>query len=192
MENSNKNYVAKAFLSCSLRSEDRKFVILVSDILKSFNIQPFGTVGMLTASPENTVTSMKKNIELSDFVVVAATKRYFTRDNHTGKESNTLSEMVHSEIGMAEALNKPIVVFVKKGTNVGSLIKNITQYIYLDGTQINFDSQKNMIFDLLNKAYLKSQETKKKESFNSLKNLLIGGLAVYGGLSFFSGGYEDD
>ena len=135
---------------------------------------------------------MKKNIELSDFVVVAATKRYFTRDNHTGKESNTLSEMVHSEIGMAEALNKPIVVFVKKGTNVGSLIKNITQYIYLDGTQINFDSQKNMIFDLLNKAYLKSQETKKKESFNSLKNLLIDGLAVYGGLSFFSGGYEDD
>jgi len=57
MENSNKNYVAKAFLSCSLRSEDRKFVILVSDILKSFNIQPFGTVEMLTASPENTVTS---------------------------------------------------------------------------------------------------------------------------------------
>ena len=180
------NYKAKAFLSCSLREEDRNFVDLVANILKHYQIEPFGTVGKYDASPENPSSLMKQNIENSDIVVIAATQRYLTKDFHDDSESNTLSEMIHTETGMAYALSKPVVVFVEEGTNVGSFIPSITHYVTLDGTQNNLDSQSNIIKGLLNSALQKVDEKKRKAEWDGLGNLVIGGLALYGGLTLLS------
>lgn len=187
-----KNYIAKAFVSCSLRPEDRHFVDLVANILHYYQIRPFGTVGLYDSSTDNPAQLMKANIEKSDFVVIVATKRYLTKDNYNGKESNSLSEMIHTEAGMAFAKSKPVVVFVQEGANVGSFIPNITQYITLDGSQQNLVSQANLIMHLINNAYQKSEEIKIQSIWKGLGQIVVGGLAVFGGLSLLGGGEVTD
>jgi len=191
MQDNQINYIASAFVSCSLRKEDSQFMNFVANILHHFQIKPFGTVGLFDASTENPVQLMKTNIEKSDFVVIVATKRYLTRDAINGSSSNMLSEMIHTEAGMAFANSKPVVVFVQEGTNVGNFLPSITQYITLDGTQKNLDSQKNLIMYLLNSAYQKSEEIKRQKSWQGLGRLLVGGLAIFGGLKLLDDGADN-
>ena len=162
----------------------------MSNILSHFNFNPFGTVGLYDASTDNPVVLMKNNIDNCDFVVIAATKRYLTKDTHNNKESNSLSEMIHTEAGMAFAKSKPIVVFVEEGTNVGNFIPNVTQYITLDKTQENLDSQYNLIVALLNNALHKAQAIKRQKSWKELGSLALKGLAIFGGLKLLGGGED--
>ena len=155
-------YYAKAFVSCSLRAEDEPFVDFICSILKAYNIKPFGTVGKFSASPENPITLMNKNIKNADIVVICATPRYIQKDIQNGNESNGLSEMIHVETGMAIAYGKPVVAFVKEGTNVGNALANITQYIELTGTKEDYIEKKDLIYSLLNNAYKYSIEERKK------------------------------
>jgi len=186
------NHLANVFVSCSLREEDKPFIDLVTNILIHYNFNPFGTVGLYDASTDNPVALMKKNIDKCDFVVVAATKRYQTKDTHNeDKESNSLSEMIHNETGMAYMKSKPIVVFVEEGTNVGGFIRNITQYITLDKSQENLDSQTNLILSLLNDALQKVQAKRRSTAWKDLGSLLLKGLAAYGGLKLLNESDED-
>lgn len=177
-----KRYIARAFVSCSIRDEDRQFVNFVSNILHHYRVFPFGTVGIYAASPENPSELIRRNIELSDFVVIAATKRYFTEEIQSGCISNAISEMIQVEAGIAFANAKPVVVFVKEGTNVGTFLPSITQYITLDGTQDNLDSQSNLIMSLLRSASRHALVVKDRQDWRELRDILIGGLAIYGGL----------
>ncbi len=155
-------YFAKAFVSCSLRTEDKPFVDFVCSILKAYNIKPFGTVGKFSASPENPVKLMNKNIKDADIVVICATPRYVQSDIQTGNTTKGISEMIHVETGMAIAHGKPVVAFVKEGTNVGNALANITQYIELTGTKEDYIKKKDLIYSLLNNAYKYSIEERKK------------------------------
>ncbi len=150
---SKQEYYARAFVSCSLRDEDKPFVEFVCSILEAYRIQPFGTVGKYFVAPENPVVSMEKNINNADIVVICATPRYTLKDIYNGNETNGMSEMIHVETGMAIANDKPIVAFVQKGTNVGNVIPNITQYVELTGTEEDFHKKENKIASLLNNAY---------------------------------------
>jgi hypothetical protein len=143
----------KAFISCSLRNEDKPFIDIVEEILRKHGIEPFGTVGKYTAAPENPAESMKRNIPLADLVVIIATPRYSQRDLKTGNVTSGLSEMVHVETGMAFAMEKPVVLFVKEGTNVGTFLPNITQYIILNGQENDLIDKYALIYSLLNNAY---------------------------------------
>lgn len=162
MEENTQKYCANAFISCSLRNEDKTFVEYICSILKAHNIKPFGTVGKFSASPENPITLMNKNIKKADIVVICATPRYLQKDIQTGNETNGLSEMIHVETGMAIAHDKPVVVFAKEGTNVGNALPNITQYVVLTGSKKDYIDQKDKIHSLLNSAYQYSKEEQKK------------------------------
>lgn len=96
---------------------------------------------------------MKKNIEEADFFVLCATPRYTQKDLHNKTEHKGLSESLHTETGMAIALEKPIIAFVQKGTDVGSVIPKITQYIELTGTEDDFKEKKNLISSLFDNAH---------------------------------------
>ena len=146
-------YYARAFVSCSLRAEDKPFVDFICCILEAYHIKPFGTVGKFYAAPQNPVVSMKENIKDADIVVICATPRYTLKDIHTSNETNGLSEMIHVETGMALSAGKPVVAFVKKGTNVGCVIPNITQYVELTGEEEDYREKENIISSLLNNAY---------------------------------------
>ena len=178
----NSPHVATAFVTCSLRKEDRPFVDYVCSILDYHGIKPFGTVGKFSASPENPVILMKKNIPRADMLVVCATPRYMQRDISTGQVSHGLSEMVHVETGMAYAFGKPVVVFVQEGTNVGSFLPNISQYVVLDGRVEDYRMQEGTIYSLLNNAYGIVRELRKNKGVRATQDLVVTGLALYGGL----------
>lgn len=148
-----KEYCATAFVSGSLSEEDKPFLDCICKELNANNIKPIGTVGKFSAAPENPIESMKKNIEEADFFVLCATPRYTQKDLHNKTEHKGLSESLHTETGMAIALEKPIIAFVQKGTDVGSVIPKITQYIELTGTEDDFKEKKNLISSLFDNAH---------------------------------------
>ncbi len=176
----NNNYVATAFISCSLRPEDMPFIEYVARILKAYKMKPVGTVGKFYAAPENPAVSMKRNISNYDFLVIIATPRYFEKDIQTRKTKLSISEQLHVEAGIADGLNKPIIAFVQKGTDVGNFIPQVTQYIMLDGTAEDYNNKKRLIFSLLNNTYKRVQELKGDKTIKSIRNVIVNGLAIYG------------
>ena len=180
--NNQKNYIATAFVSCSLRNEDKLFVDLIEQILDRHGIQPFGTVGKYSAAPINPAEHMKQNIPSADIVVIVATPRYLQKDIQTGEVSYGLSEMVHAETGMAYMAGKPVVVFVQEGTHVGNFLPNITEYIVLNGHRIDLQNKWNLINSLLNNAYNIVQKIKESQASKEFGNFLITGLAIWGGI----------
>ena len=150
---SKQEYSATAFVSSSLNKEDRPFFDCICRELNANNIKTTGTVGLYYAAPENPIESMKKNIEEADFFVLCATPRYIQKDIHNETEYKGLSESLHTETGMAIALEKPIIAFVQKGTDVGSVIPKITQYIELTGTEEDLKEKKNLILSLFDNAH---------------------------------------
>lgn len=119
MPSKEKQTKSKAFVSCSLRTEDQQFVDYICRILRAFQIEPFGTVGKFSASPENPIELMQKNIPEADFVVICATPRYIQTDIKTGKETKGLSEMIHVETGMAIAHKNLLLYLLKKAPILG-------------------------------------------------------------------------
>jgi hypothetical protein len=180
--NNQTNFVATAFLSCSLRPEDKSFVEYIERILIAHQIKPFGTVGLYSAAPTNTVAHMKKNILLADFVVIVATPRYLQKNIKTGKVSYGLPEMVHVETGMAYMAEKPVVVFVQEGTDVGNFLPNVTQYIILNGKQEDLNTKWGLINSLLRNAYNIVRQIKDQAANKSFWIALTTGLAIYGSI----------
>jgi len=173
-------YVAKAFLSCSLRPEDKQFVDYIERILRAYKIEPVGTVGRYSVSPENPAELMKKEIPNADFAVIVATPRYLQQDLRTGQISYGLSEMIHIETGIAYAFEKPVVVFVQEGTNVGNFIPNITQYIILNDTRSDFEQKRPEIHSLLNSTYQIVKKIKSNKTAKAIGKVAVLGLAAYG------------
>src|SRR5436190_18383921 len=87
-----------AFISTSLRDEDRLFVKLIEEITRDNGFEPMGTVGRHSASPIPVREHIVENIQSTDCVIVAATPRYLQqdiRDKSTTKKD--ISEIVHAE-----------------------------------------------------------------------------------------------
>lgn len=182
LENSN---AIKAFVSCSLREEDKAFVDLICNILRIHRIVPFGTVGMFSASPENPIQLMKANIPISDIVVICATPRYLQYDLKTGEKSYGLSEMVHVEAGIALAHGKPLVVFVQEGTYIGKALPNITQYIVLDGKSEDYNLKKPLIHSLLSNTKKVVENLNIEKTVKWVIKFIVVILAIYGGIQLF-------
>jgi len=179
-------YRGRAFLSCSLRDEDSRFIEGIENILKAHDIEPFGTVGKYSASPTNVAKHMKDNIPKADMVVIVATPRYLQKDLKTGKISQGLSEMVHVETGMAYMSDKPVIAFVKKGTEIGNFLPNITQYIILDETESDLKKKWNLITSLIENAWKLVIQKKNKEGSVNFTNFITAGLAFVGTISLIS------
>jgi hypothetical protein len=180
MEQVENKYLMNAFVSCSLREEDKPFVDFVERILKAYKTKPFGTVGKYSVSPENPIVLMKRNIPIADLIVICATPRYIQKDLQTGKVSYGLPEMVHVEAGMAYMANKPVIVFVQEGVNIGSFIPNVTQYIVLNGEYEDFNKKKNQVYSLLNNAHKMITDIKNSKELKMIGRIALWGLALYG------------
>jgi hypothetical protein len=121
-----------AFISCSTRQEDRPFVELVEAIIKRFGFRPAGTVGRHSASPRPIWEQMRDGIRSTDCVVLVATPRYIQQDIHDRKKTGRgISELLHVEVGMAISSDRPVLAFVLEGTDVGSFLPQVIQFISL-------------------------------------------------------------
>ena len=185
-QNNQENEIATAFLSCSLRKEDRPFVEYIERILKAHYIKPIGTVGYHSASPTSTAELMKKNIPLADFVVIVATPRYVQKDINFGNSTNGISEMLQVEAGMAHMADKPVVVFVQDGTNVGNFLPTITQYITLNGKQADLEQKWPQINSLIKHSCDIVRQKKTEAQNKSLWKAFSTGLAIFGGISLLN------
>lgn len=173
----------KAFVSCSLREDDKSFNDFVENVLKEQGIVPFGTVGKYSASPENVAESIRKNIPLADLVVIIATPRYIQQDLQSKSIAHGLSEMVHVETGIAYALNKPVLLFVKEGTNVGNFLPNITQYIVLSGQLEDLTKKYDLIHSLLSNAFVLVKKVRDRQNSAWWWKVVVGVLAIVGALT---------
>lgn len=182
-QNNPQNHFATAFLSCSLRQEDRPFVNFIEQILEAHYIKPIGTVGYYSSAPTSTAEHMKKNIPLADFVVLVATPRYTQKDINSGNSSQGISEMLHVESGMAHMADKPVVVFVQEGTDVGNFLPTITQYITLNGQQSDLKQKWSLINSLIKHSCDIVRQKKTENQNQSLWKVLTTGLAIVGGIS---------
>ena len=186
------NYVASAFVSCSLRSEDEPFVNLIEQILDRHRIKPFGTVGRHSFAHLNVSDHMRLNIPKADFVVIVATPRYIQQDLKTNEVSHGLAEMVHVETGMAFMAKKPVVVFVKEGTQLGGFLPNITEYVVLNGEKNDLKLKWPKITNLLNNTYKIIAQIKENENSKNLRNILTTGLATYGLVSILNSIFSEN
>jgi hypothetical protein len=192
-ESSQKENIATAFISCSLRKDDRPFIDYIERILKLHKIEPIGTVGHYSAAPINTAEHMRNNIPTADFIVIVATPRYNQKDIGSGKKTQGIPEMLHVEAGMAYMAEKPVVVFVQKGTNVGNFLPSITQYITLNGQEEDLRSQWTLINSLIKNACDIVRQKKTETANKSFWNTLTAGLAIVGGISILNSlGSEND
>lgn len=170
-----------AFISCSLRQEDRAFVQLVAKVLKSYGLTPFGTIGLFDVRAESIVTSMKSNIQAADLIVVVATPRYVQKDLHNGSEAQGLSEMIHTEVGMAIASHKPVIAFVQEGTEPSGIIPSITQYIVLKNDIEDVRNKIEQIAALLRNVVTVVFNNRQRANSKELSTLITTGLAFVGG-----------
>jgi hypothetical protein len=121
-----------AFISCSLREEDKPFVQYITAITRQFGFQPMGTVGMFSGAPRPIWEQMRDNVAASDCVILVATPRYIQQDIHDRERTGKgISEMLHVEVGMAVAAGRPILAFALESTDLGAFLPQAVQYIPL-------------------------------------------------------------
>lgn len=119
----------RAFISSSLRDEDRPFVDWVERIALEFGFDPIGPVGKNLAAPRPIHLQMKEGIKNTDCMILVATPRYVQQDlQDTTKTGQGISELLHVEVGMASMADRPVLAFVKQGTDVGGFLPQAVQY----------------------------------------------------------------
>jgi len=191
----------KAFLSCSLRPEDELIVNAVAKICRHYGFIPMLTVGKYEAAPMPIYQQMVNGIKKCDCVVLIATPRYQQQDIHSRKScGHGISEMLHVETGMAALEGKPVLAFVQKGTNVGSFIPGLVQYIEIElaqNGQISADFQlvHSYFCNALHIVNANRKMAGNKELVSAGKALLTGIGAITVLSALFSGGdpeYEEE
>lgn len=172
----------RAYISCSLRPEDKAFVNLVEAITSQFGFQPTGTVGKYSGAPNPIWEQMRDGIKSADCIILAATPRCIQQDIHDRKKTGKgISEMLHVEVGMAVATERPVLAFVLEGTDVGSFLPQTVQYITLrPNDKAHLQSQWPVIGNYFRSAFSIIQERWRKENRDGLLKFAGGILATIG------------
>ncbi len=184
----------KAFISCSLREEDKDFVDFITRIVMRFGFEPMGTIGKYQAAPIPIWQQMKEGIASADCVVLIATPRYLQQDiNDKNKTGQGISEMLHIEVGMAVMSGKPILAFVLEGTDIGGFLPQAIQYIELKHTDFEGLASKWPLIANYFRSAMSIIQKKWYENENK-KMLKIAGtiLAIIGGASVLDRIFPDN
>lgn len=174
-----------AFISCSLREEDKPFVNLIEALVKTFGFHPTGTVGKYSAAPRPIWQQILDGIESADCLVLVATPRYVQQDIlYREKSGRGISEMLHVEVGMAVASGRPVLAFVLEGTDVGSFLPQYVQYITLKSNdRADLEAKWPIIADYFRSAYAIIQERWRQKNRGDLLKLGTVILGVIGAVT---------
>ncbi len=108
-----------------------------------------------------------------------------------------MSEMLHTEVGMAVAMDRPVLAFVRKGTEVGNFLPQAVQYITLNPTDnSDLQTQWPLISNYCRSALSIIQARWLQDDRNGLLKVGIGVLAGIGVKSIWdwlsSEDYDDE
>lgn len=148
---------------------------------------PVGTVGRYAAAPKPIWQQMKENIQTADCIVLAATPRYLQQDlSDKVRTGRAMSEMLHTEVAMAVAMDRPVLAFVLEGTEVGSFLPQAVQYITLKADHSDLLLKWTLIQAYFANAAAMIQKRWLNENRTGLLKLAVGSLAVFGGITLLS------
>lgn len=175
----NHQIVPRAFVSCSLRDEDRPFVHWMFSVIRQFGFDPIGPVGLDLFAPRPISDQMTDGIRAADCLVLLATPRYLQEDIHNrARTGKGISEMLHVEVGMATMAELPVLAFVQKGTTLGGFLPSLVQYIEIDPTaQDDINTKWPHIANYFRSALVMIQ---KRWADESRSNLLAGIAVILG------------
>lgn len=171
-------YKPKAFLSCSLRKEDKEFIDTIEQITINLGFEPFGTVGKYNAAPEPLWMQMRDGIKKADCIVMALTPRYIQQDVHDKKSTGqSISEMLHFELGMAIYKGIPVIAIASDEKVFGKLLPTMVSVITINPKDdIDFSLKWPLIQNYYKKAMTiivdKWKKADKKELVAQGKNIL--------------------
>lgn len=174
----NNTFRPKAFISCSLRNEDKDFVDLVINITKDLGFDPFGTVGKYEASPKPLWQQMRDGIRNADCIVMALTPRYIQEDVHDRtKTGQSVSEMLHFELGMAVYKGIPVIAIASDEKVYGKILPSMVSIVVINiNDQSDFYAKWPLIQIYFKNAMKiiakKWKELNKTENLKHLKNIL--------------------
>lgn len=116
----------KIFISYA--SEDREYLEALEQALREHGIikgEDFSFIDSFNFSPgEDFRESIKKQIQSASKVVIIAT------------DESASSKWVNYEAGMADALDKPIIVVVPKGFRKSKLLSNLSKFQSIEFNKI--------------------------------------------------------
>lgn len=161
-------FLARAFVSCSLRDEDQSFVGFVEHILKHLGVEPLGTYGDYPFAPFPLVEGLRTNAPQCDFLVIEATPRYVQWDMVSRASGLGLSELLELEEGMPHFLGRPVVLFVKRGTDMETFLPGVDRFVVLDGTHRDTQRQWDKITGLIDHVLGLVREGDRKKRPGSL------------------------
>jgi hypothetical protein len=106
----------RAFLSCSLNSEDAEVVDMFKRLIRSFDIDPlvydYQELGRVS-------DKVKEHIIKSDCLIAIATRR----KKIEGLDLWACPDWIHHELALAHAYNKPVAIFFEDGVRIEGLIE---------------------------------------------------------------------
>jgi hypothetical protein len=113
-----------AFIAHSFYQEDVQITLRLKRILIKLGIRPItGDIGV-----DSPAEQVLKKMKESDFVVVLLTKRFPMLDENC--KEWMASEWIYNEIGMAFALNKPMIFLCEKGLRSGGIKESVAGIQY--------------------------------------------------------------
>lgn len=127
----------KAFVSCSFDEIDKDVVNYFCNLISSFDFQiDVSNEG----HPSPVQEKVKSSISISDCLIAICTKKNKIENSEFFKTS----DWILNEIGMAFALNKPIVAFVEEGVKMEGFLPQVTSY-----KTFHRDTLKNNVTDII-------------------------------------------
>ena len=116
----------KAFLSCSIRSEDEMIVDIFEYIFRAHQFD-VTTVGRTRFAPRPSSETIRNELGNSDCIVILATRR-----EKKGADWKTSEWVEYIEPAMAYMGRKPMLAFVERDVVVDKLIPQATQVFTFD------------------------------------------------------------
>jgi len=176
----------KVFVSRGLSREDRMIGDPIAEMIREWGFETV-TVGIEVKIPEEQVPiRVREEIKNSDAVIAIATPRY--QDALTGLW-RTL-EWLHAEVGIAFGIDKPLLILKDKRVSLGGLPSYLTelkQVPVIEFDPYNLDEVKLNLSRIM-PAFREWIETKRRrEFFEILGKIVVGGLAVLGAITIISG-----
>lgn len=176
----------KVFVSRGLRPEDRAIGDPIVQMIREWGFNTV-TIGIERQVPEEQVsTAVKEEIKQSDAIIAIATPRFL--DALTGLWKTL--DWLHGEVGIAYGKDKPLLILKDKRVSLGGLPSYLAELDRLP--LIEFDSYNlNEVPSLLAaimpgfRDWITSK--RRQEFFAVLRDLLVEGLAVVGGIAIISG-----
>ncbi len=176
----------RVFVSRGLSTEDRAIGDPIAEMIREWGFETV-TVGIEVKVPEEQVPmKVREEIEKSHALIAIATPRFM--DALTGLW-RTL-EWLHSEVGIAFGLDKPLLILKDRRVVLGGLpsyLSKVERVPTIEFDPYNLGELRARLSAIMPGFREWIETNRREEFFNALGKIIVGGLAAVGVIAIISG-----